>query len=55
MPKEESKWKTVKIPKYLVDLIQNEIVESGKYGYTSISDFVTMAVREKLQKLGYNV
>ncbi len=52
---EESKWKTVKIPKYLVDFIQTEIVEKGKYGYTSVSDFVTMAVREKLQRLGYNV
>ena len=53
MPKKPRiKWGTVRLPQQLIDII-DEVVKSGKYGYTSVSDFVTDAVRKRLRELGY--
>ncbi len=46
-----AKWRAVKIPEELAKIIE-EIVKEGKYGYTSISDFVTDSVRKRLRELG---
>ena len=51
----EARWKTVSIPRYLADLIQEDIVKNGKYGYHSLSSFVEDAVRKRLRELGYKV
>ncbi len=47
-----ARWRVVKIPEELAKIIE-EIVREEKYGYTSISDFVTDAVRKRLRELGY--
>lgn len=43
---------TIKLPRELVDKIDN-LVSSGKYGYTSRGDFVADAVRRRLEELDY--
>jgi len=45
-------WITIKLPKDLVDRIDN-LIESGRYGYTSRADFVSDAVRRLLKEYGY--
>lgn len=52
LAKKRKKWVSVKIPEELVNIIK-EVVDSGKYGYTSVSDFVTDAVRKRLRELDY--
>ena len=52
LAKIRKKWISVKIPAELVEIIK-QVVESGKYGYTSVSDFVTDAVRKRLRELDY--
>ena len=46
------KYHTVNLPDTLAKLIE-EVVKSGKHGYTSIPDFVKEAVRRYLRELGY--
>ncbi|MEM2353742.1 MAG: ribbon-helix-helix domain-containing protein [Desulfurococcaceae archaeon] len=47
-----TRWASVRIPEELYKLIQR-VVNEGKHGYTSVSDFVTDAVRQRLRELGY--
>lgn len=47
-----AKWSSVRIPEELYELIK-KVVAEGKHGYTSVSDFVTDAVRQRLRDLGY--
>jgi len=42
----------VNIPKQLAELI-DEVIKDGKYGYRSRDEFVTDAVRRRLEELGY--
>ena len=46
------RWTTVRIPQELVDLVK-QVVDEGRYGYTSVADFVVDAVRKRLRELGY--
>ncbi|EQB71431.1 MAG: hypothetical protein AMDU1_APLC00027G0006 [Thermoplasmatales archaeon A-plasma] len=48
MAKED--WQTVGLPKELLDLIDH-IIEEGKLGYTSKSEFIKEAIRERILKL----
>ncbi len=43
---------TVNLPTVLADKI-NEVIDSGKHGFTNIPDFVKVAVRKYLRELGY--
>ncbi|MEM1703538.1 MAG: ribbon-helix-helix domain-containing protein [Zestosphaera sp.] len=47
-----ARWASVRIPEELHKIIQ-QVVSEGKYGYTSVSDFVVDAVRQRLRELGY--
>jgi Arc/MetJ-type ribon-helix-helix transcriptional regulator len=48
------KYHTVNLPESLAKKIE-EVITSGKHGYTSIPDFVKTAVRKYLRDLGYLV
>ena len=53
MPKKEEKWgQTITLHMSLVNKI-NAVVESEKYGYRSVTDFVVDAVRQRLRELGF--
>ena len=52
MPTSKYKYHTVNLPDSLAKLIV-EVIESRKYAYTSIPDFVKEAVRRYLRELGY--
>ena len=52
MSERKYKYHTVNLPDSLAKIVQ-EVVESGKHGYTSIPDFVKEAVRRYLRELGY--
>ncbi len=46
----ESNWQTVALPKTLLDLI-SEIIERGELGYSTKSEFVKEAVRDRILAL----
>ena len=46
------KWVTIALPKDLVDRI-DQLIKSGKYGYTSRTEVVSDAVRRLLKEYGY--
>jgi len=48
------KYHTVNLPENLASKIE-EVISSGKHGYTSVPDFVKSAVRRYLRDLGYLV
>jgi len=50
--KVKRKWRTVSLPAVLVERVE-ALVESGKYGYRNVPDFVTDAVRRLLREYGY--
>lgn len=54
MSKRKYKYHTVNLPDSLAQKIE-EVIASGKHGYTSIPDFVKAAVRAYLRELGYLV
>ena len=54
MSKRRYKYHTVNLPESLAQRIE-EVIASGKHGYTSIPDFVKASVRRYLRELGYLV
>jgi len=52
MVKKKYKYHTVNLPGNLADKIE-EVVASDKHGYTSIPEFVRVAIRKYLRELGY--
>ena len=48
MAKED--WQTVGLPRELLDMI-DRIIDEGNLGYTSKSEFIKEAIREKIVKL----
>jgi len=54
MSKRKYKYHTVNLPDSLAQKVE-EVIASGKHGYTSIPDFVKAAVRMYLKELGYLV
>lgn len=54
MSKRKYNYHTVNLPESLAEKI-DEVIRSGKHGYTSIPDFVKAAVRRYLRELGYLV
>lgn len=50
MPRKE--YANLSIPKELVIYI-DMVIKSGKFGYRSRADFVTDAIRRRLEELGY--
>ncbi len=52
MSKQKYNYHTVNLPERLAAKI-NEAIESGKHGFTSIPDFVKVAVRKYLRELEY--
>ncbi len=52
MVKKKYNYRTVNLPRNLADKIE-EIIASDKHGYTSIPDFVKVAIRRYLRELGY--
>jgi Arc/MetJ-type ribon-helix-helix transcriptional regulator len=52
MSERKYKYHTVNLPEELAEKVE-EVIESGKHGYTSIPDFVKTAVRRYLRDLGY--
>jgi metal-responsive CopG/Arc/MetJ family transcriptional regulator len=45
------KWKTVQVPKELVDQV-DEVIKSGKYGYASRAELIRDAIRAFLAEKG---
>jgi len=54
MSERKYKYHTVNLPESLAKKVE-EVIKSGKHGYTSIPDFVKSAVRRYLRDLGYLV
>jgi Arc/MetJ-type ribon-helix-helix transcriptional regulator len=54
MTSRKYKYHTVNLPESLAKKIE-EVIASGKHGYTSIPDFVKTAVRRYLRELDYLV
>lgn len=54
MTSRKYKYHTVNLPESLAKKIE-EVITSGKHGYTSIPDFVKTAVRRYLRELDYLV
>lgn len=54
MSKRKYNYHTVNLPESLAEKI-DEVIRSGKHGYTSIPDFVKASVRRYLRELGYLV
>ena len=52
MPESKYRYHTVNLPGSLAKKIE-EVIASGKHGYTSIPDFVRASVRRYLRELGY--
>ena len=50
--KSKKRYHTINLNLPLTEKIE-EVVESGKHGYTSIPDFVKEAIRRYLRELGY--
>ena len=50
--KPKYKYHTVNMPLVLAEEIE-EVIASGKHGYTSIPDFIKEATRRYLRELGY--
>ncbi len=51
----DNAWQTVALPKELLEIIDN-IIREGTLGYTSKSEFIKEAIRERLlllEKAGY--
>lgn len=48
------KYRTVSIPESLFERIE-EIVESDKSSYVSVSEFVKEVVRNRLREMGYKI
>ena len=46
-----TKWKTVQIPEELVNQV-DEVIKSGKYGYTSRAELIRAAIRALLAEKG---
>ena len=47
----ETRYRTVSIPSVLWDKI-DAAVETGKYGYQNVPDFVLDSIRKRLRELG---
>ena len=54
MSDKKYKYHTVNLPENLTLKIE-DVISSGKHGYTSVPDFVKSAVRRYLRDLGYLV
>ncbi len=54
MARKKYKYHTINLPESLAKKIE-EMIASGSHGYTSIPDFVKVAVRRYLRELGYLV
>ncbi|GAH83041.1 unnamed protein product [marine sediment metagenome] len=52
MAKKKYNYRTINMPRTLVDKIK-EVLASEKHGFTSIPDFVKVAIRKYLRELGY--
>ncbi len=52
MPKKKYRYHTINLPISLAEKIE-EVIASGRHGYTSIPEFVKDAVRRYLRELGY--
>ena len=52
MVKRKYNYHTINLPRHLADKIL-EVIESDKHGYTSIPDFVRVAIRKYLRELGH--
>ncbi len=50
--KPKQKHHTVNVPQILAEKIE-EVITSGKHGYTNFPDFVKEATRRYLRELGY--
>ena len=49
---DEKRYHTVNLTLVLAEKIE-EVIDSGKHGYTSIPDFIKEATRKYLRELGY--
>ena len=54
MSENKYKYHTVNLHENLAEKIE-DVIKSGKHGYTSVPDFVKSAVRRYLRELGYLV
>lgn len=52
MVKKKYKYHTINLPRQLADKIE-EVIASDKHGYTTIPDFVRVAIRKYLRELEY--
>jgi len=52
MVKKKYNYHVVNLPRHLADKIE-EAIASDKHGYTTIPDFVRVAIRKCLRELGY--
>ena len=51
MPKKQSGWVGIALPKELIEIIDKKLV--GYYGYRSRQDVVVDAVRQLLREMGF--
>jgi len=51
MPREKGAYTTVAVPREMHERIK-KVVESGKFGYKSICEFVKDAIRRRLEECG---
>ena len=46
------KWQSVSLPKVLTDIAE-EMIQSGKYGYRNLPDYISELLRNDLRRKGY--
>lgn len=51
---DEHKWRTVSLPRILIDRLENEI-EQKKLPYNNIRSFIEDSIRERCRCLGINI
>lgn len=52
MTQQKRKWQTVSLPKALTDIAQ-EMIDSEKYGYRNLPDYISELLRNDLRRKGY--
>ena len=52
MVKKKYHYHTINLPRHLADKIE-EVLASEKHGYTTLPEFVRVAIRKYLRELGY--
>lgn len=52
---DRGRYKSIQIPEPLLEQIQKLLKEHEELGFTSMAEFVKVAIREKLKEYGYDL